>query len=88
MTRPAPTADTCTIVTEFFGIMLDPCGLDATHTSTGNCDNGHTRTRHICTSHAEAFAALPDRVVCEQCAQAGTDTPMAVTIRKSGEVPA
>ncbi|MEU4399761.1 hypothetical protein [Micromonospora orduensis] len=70
---------TCTIVTEFLGIELDPCGLDATHTSTGQCERGHTRTRHICTNHARAFTAVPESVVCAQCAEEGHDTQMVVT---------
>ena len=75
-------AETCTIVTEFLGIMLDPCGLDATHTSTGRCENGHVRTRPICSNHARSFAAIPDAVVCAQCAQAGTEAQAVLTIEE------
>lgn len=76
------TTETCTIVADFLGILLDPCGLDATHTAAGHCEHGHTRTRSICTNHAQAFEALPDAVACEQCAQAGIHTPMALLIEE------
>ncbi|WP_341719826.1 hypothetical protein QQG74_09065 [Micromonospora sp. FIMYZ51] len=74
------TADVCTIVTEFLGIMLDPCGREATHTSTGRCEHGHTRTRHICTIHADGFRNVPAAIVCEQCSGEGRDTQMVVQI--------
>ncbi len=77
MTEPTNPA-TCTIVTEFLGIMLDPCGQDATHTSTGRCERGHTRTRSICTTHAKGFAAMPSAVVCAQCAEEGHDVQAVV----------
>ncbi|QKW15478.1 hypothetical protein HUT12_23705 [Verrucosispora sp. NA02020] len=70
----------CTIVTEFLGINLGACGNDATHTSTGRCENGHTRTRHICTLHANGFRSTPAAIVCEWCAGEGHDTQMVVQI--------
>ncbi|MFI2663383.1 hypothetical protein [Micromonospora carbonacea] len=71
---------TCTIVTEFLGINLGPCGRDATHTSTGHCENGHTRTRAICTLHAAGFQSNPTAIVCEWCVGEGRDTQMVVQI--------
>lgn len=82
MTDTAST-ETCTIVTEFLGIMLDPCGQDATHTSTGRCERGHTRTRSICTTHAEGFIAMPSAVVCAQCAEEGHDVQVVVEIAEA-----
>lgn len=74
---------TCTIVTEFLGIKLDPCGLDATHISTGHCQRGHSRTRNICANHARSFAALPAAVACAQCAEECHDTQMVLTIEET-----
>ncbi|TBL44265.1 hypothetical protein EYA84_02145 [Verrucosispora sp. SN26_14.1] len=71
---------TCAIVTEFLGITLDPCGLDATHASVGRCERGHTRERLICSNHASAFAAVPTAVVCQQCDDEGHETQMVVTV--------
>lgn len=76
-------AETCTIVTEFLGIMLDPCGLDATHASAGRCERGHTRERLICSNHARSFAAMPNAVVCAQCDSEGKPvTQMIVNVRE------
>lgn len=69
----------CTIVGEFLGIKLDPCGKDATHTSTGSCERGHTRTRRICTDHAKAFAVMPTAVVCAQCVEEGHEMQAVIT---------
>ncbi|GGM27999.1 hypothetical protein GCM10011608_11070 [Micromonospora sonchi] len=77
------TADVCTIVTEFLGINLGPCGREATHTTTGRCGHGHTRTRPICVLHTESFQANPPAIMCEQCDGEGRETQMAVQV---GEV--
>lgn len=73
-------ASACTIVTEFLGIKLDPCGDPAAHVFAGGCERGHTRTRPICSMHAKAFNAVPAYVVCEQCSQEGHDTQMVVRV--------
>lgn len=64
---------TCTIVAEFAGVQLPPCGRPAERVLTGRCAYGHTRTRPVCAGHAEFFAEEPSAVVCEQCSDEGRE---------------
>lgn len=74
--------ETCDIVGEFAGIRLDPCGKPATHSTVGTCEQGHTRTRRICTEHAHIFVGFPDTLWCDNCDQVGVESRMAITINE------
>lgn len=63
----------CTVVAEFAGVPLPPCGRPAERVLSGRCAFGHTRTRPVCASHADFFALHPSDVVCGQCSVGGRE---------------